>query len=129
MVSTSAFLACHQRYCAGSGLAWGLNFRALVCGIFWSLSPKGFLPVIWFPPLLRRFNGSVHKIKLSKCDLNSVKLNSLSCPSVPRGTRHMLHVISVRCFARDLHTGRLSIHFGDSSRRSEEIVKNLELRL
>ena len=25
MVSTSAFLACHQCYCAGSSLAWGLN--------------------------------------------------------------------------------------------------------
>ena len=33
-VSTSAFLACHQNYCAGSSLAWGLNLRALVCGIF-----------------------------------------------------------------------------------------------
>ena len=32
-VSTSAFLACHQCYCAGSSLAWGLNLRALVCGI------------------------------------------------------------------------------------------------
>ena len=27
-VSTSAFLACHQCYCAGSSLAWGLNLRA-----------------------------------------------------------------------------------------------------
>ena len=34
MVSMSAFLACHQCYCAGSSLAWGLNLRALVCGIF-----------------------------------------------------------------------------------------------
>ena len=30
----SAFLACHQCYCEGSSLAWGLNFRALVCDIF-----------------------------------------------------------------------------------------------
>ena len=49
-VSMSAFLACHQCYCAGSSLAWGLNLRALVCGIFWSSSPgvfsgySGFLP-------------------------------------------------------------------------------------
>ena len=49
-VSMSAFLACHQCYCAGSSLAWGLNLRAVVCGIFWSLSPgvfsgySGFLP-------------------------------------------------------------------------------------
>ena len=33
-VSMSAFLACHQCYCAGSSLAWGLNLRAIVCGIF-----------------------------------------------------------------------------------------------
>ena len=34
MLSMSAFLACHQCYCAGSSLAWGLNLWALVCGIF-----------------------------------------------------------------------------------------------
>ena len=33
-VSTSAFLACHQCYCAGLSLAWGLNLWTLVCGIF-----------------------------------------------------------------------------------------------
>ena len=33
-VSMSAFLACHQCYCAGSSLAWGLNLRAVVCDIF-----------------------------------------------------------------------------------------------
>ena len=33
-VSMSAFLACHQCYCAGSSLAWGLNLWAIVCGIF-----------------------------------------------------------------------------------------------
>ena len=33
-VSMSAFLACHQCYCAGLSLVWGLNLRALVCGIF-----------------------------------------------------------------------------------------------
>ena len=33
-VSTSAFLACHQCYCAGSSLAWDLNLRTVVCGIF-----------------------------------------------------------------------------------------------
>ena len=49
-VSMSAFLACHQCYCAGSSLAWGLNLQAVVCGIFWSSSPgvfsgySGFLP-------------------------------------------------------------------------------------
>ena len=49
-VSMSAFLACHQCCCAGSSLAWGLNLRAVVCGIFWGSSPgvfsgySGFLP-------------------------------------------------------------------------------------
>ena len=32
--SMSAVLACHQCYCTGSSLAWGLNLRAVVCGIF-----------------------------------------------------------------------------------------------
>ena len=41
-VGTSAFLACHQYYCASSSLAWGLNLRALVCGIFWSSSSGVF---------------------------------------------------------------------------------------
>ena len=41
-VSMSAFLACHLCYCAGSGLAWGLNPRAVVCDIFWSSSPGVF---------------------------------------------------------------------------------------
>ena len=49
-VGMSAFLACHQCYCAGSSLTWGLNLLAVVCGIFWSSSPgvfsghSGFLP-------------------------------------------------------------------------------------
>ena len=49
-VSTPAFLACHQRYCAGSSLAWGLNFRALVCGIFGSSSPGVFSECFCFLP-------------------------------------------------------------------------------
>ena len=32
--SMSAFLACHKCYCVGLSLAWGLNLRAVVCGIF-----------------------------------------------------------------------------------------------
>ena len=41
-VSMSAFLACHQFYCADSSFAWGLNLRAVVCGIIWSFSPGVF---------------------------------------------------------------------------------------
>ena len=41
----------------------------------------------------------------------------------------MLHVMSARCVACDLHTiGHLSVCVVDGSQRSEEIVKNLELR-
>ena len=41
-VSMSAFLAFHHCYCAGSSHAWGLNFWAAVCGIFWSSSSGVF---------------------------------------------------------------------------------------
>ena len=44
----------------------------------------------------------------------------------------MLHVISARCVARDLHTiapGSLERTCWNGSRRSKEIVTNLELRL
>ena len=53
-VSTSAFLACHQYYCAGSSLAWGLNLRAVACGIFWSLSLGVFS---WYSGFLPSFIG------------------------------------------------------------------------
>ena len=61
MVSMSAFLACHQCYCAGSSLAWGLNLRAVVCGIFWSSSPVVFSGYSGF---LRSFIGLM--IQLTK---------------------------------------------------------------
>ena len=40
MVSTSAFLAstCHQCWNVGSSLIYGLNFGALVCGIYLTLA-------------------------------------------------------------------------------------------
>ena len=55
-VSTCAFPACHQCYCAGSSLAWGLNLRAAVCGIFWSSSSGFFFRVLRFPSLLHPAN-------------------------------------------------------------------------
>ena len=42
---------------------------------------RGFLRVLWFPPLLHRFNDSANKISSSKCDFNSVKRNSWAVPS------------------------------------------------
>ena len=54
-VSMSAFLACHQCYCACSSLVWGLkrlNLRAVVCGIFLKLVAQGFSPgsPVFSPP-------------------------------------------------------------------------------
>ena len=76
MVSTSAFLACHQCYCPGSSLAWGLNVRALVCGIFLNSSAGVFsrysssLP----PPSLHRLMVQL-KLKINAIS-TLVKLNS-----------------------------------------------------
>ena len=42
-VSMSAFLACHQCYCVGLSLAWGLNLWAVVCGIS-EARRQGFSP-------------------------------------------------------------------------------------
>ena len=61
-VSTSAFLAC-QCYSASASLAWGLNFRALVCGIS-EAHHQGFslgTPVSSLPSSV---NGSGNKIRL-----------------------------------------------------------------
>ena len=41
-VSISAFLACHQCYCAGSSLAWGLTLGAVARGISYSSSSRIF---------------------------------------------------------------------------------------
>ena len=49
--------------------------------------------------------------------------SKLSCPFVPSDTRHV-----ALCVARDLHTiapGHLSVRAGNSSGRSEEIVKKI----
>ena len=51
---TSAFLACHECYCAALSLAWSLNLRALVYNIFWSLLPGVFS---WYSGFLPSFIG------------------------------------------------------------------------
>ena len=63
MVSTSAFLACHQCYCTGSSLAWGLNPRALVVA-FSEARRQGFSPGTPVSSPTSSVNGSVNKIKL-----------------------------------------------------------------
>ena len=80
-VSMSAFLACHQGYCSGSSLAWGLNLRAVVFSVFWSSSPGVFSGYSGFLPSFIGFNDSASKISSNKCDFNSVKLDSWAVPS------------------------------------------------
>ena len=59
-VSMSAFLACHQCYCAGSSLALELESSGCRMWHILKLVARGFLR---FPPLLRRFNDSANKNK------------------------------------------------------------------
>ena len=46
---------------------------------------QGFSPGTLFPPLLHQFNGSANEIKPGKCDINSVKHNSLNFLFIPCG--------------------------------------------
>ena len=80
-VSISAFLACHQCYCVGSSLAWGLNLRDVVCGIFWSSSSGVFSRYSGFLPSFIGLMVQPIKVSSNKCDYNSVKLNSWAVPS------------------------------------------------
>ena len=50
MVSGSAFLGCYQCYSMASSLAWGLNFQAIVRGIFQSSSSGVFAGYFCFLP-------------------------------------------------------------------------------
>ena len=63
-VSTSAFLACHQCYCAGSRIAWSLNLLGFSMWHFLKLVARGFRRVFRFPPLFHRLMVSDNKIKL-----------------------------------------------------------------
>ena len=64
-VCTSAFLACYQCYCAGSSLALGLNFRALVKVALSEAHRQWFSPgtPVSSPPSL--VNSSANKKKLT----------------------------------------------------------------
>ena len=79
--SMSAFLTCHQCYCAGSSLAWGLTLRAVVCGIFWSSSPGVFSGYSGFLPSFIGLMVQPIKWSSNKCDFNSVKLDSWAVSS------------------------------------------------
>ena len=82
---------------------------------------RGFLWVLWFPPLLHWIMVSAKKIKAK---INAIStLSNLTVPSY-----HVVHdMLQVIC--TPLRPGHLSICVEKNSQRSEEIVKNLKLHL
>ena len=68
-VNMSAFLACYQCYCVGLSLVWGLNLRAVVCGIFWSSLPGVFSGYSGFLPSFIGLMVQPIKQSSNKCDL------------------------------------------------------------
>ena len=102
-VSMSAFLACHQCYCAGSSLAWGLNLQAVVCGIFWSSSPGVFSGYSGFLPSFISLMIQPTKEGSNKWDFNSVKLNRWAVPSYQHVTRHVARDKRSMCFTWFAH--------------------------
>ena len=93
----SAFLACHQCYCAGSSLAWGLNLWAVVCDIFWSSSPGVFSRYSDFLPSIIGLMVQPIKYSSDKCDFNSVTLNSSAVPSY-----QVAHNMTLACDKRSM---------------------------
>ena len=88
-VSMSAFLACHQCYCAGSSLAWGLNLWALVCSIFWNSSPEVFSGYSCFiPSFIGLWFSQLNKAKRNEIYTLSKFIAELSL----RTTWHVTHV-------------------------------------
>ena len=96
-----------------------LGLESSGCGTwhFLKLVARGFLRLLRFPPLLHWCNG-VNAIST----LSNI-IAELSFRTTWHVARHAARVCS------RLRPGHLSVRVGDSSRRSEEIVKNPELRL
>ena len=91
----------HQHESAGLSVGQGLNFQALLCGIFWSSSSEVFCWVLQTLPLLYQFLASANQInKKNEHDFNSVKINGWCSPSLY--VAHKLHVICTPCVANDL---------------------------
>ena len=102
MVGTSAFLPSHQCLSAGLILTWGLNFRPLACGIFWSLSSGVFAGYSGFLPSFTGWSFK-NKTEIKWMQLNTIKLRSWAIHSY-HVALDMLHVMSAQCVAHDLHT-------------------------
>ena len=104
MVSMSTFLPCHQCYCTGLSLAWGLNLQAAVCGIFLSLSPGVFSGYSSFlPSFISLMIQPTKKAQINVISPLSNLIAELSLRTKWHVTWH-LHVISARCVAHYLHT-------------------------
>ena len=88
-VSMSASLACHQWYCAGSRLAWGLNLRAVVCGIFWSSLPGVFSGYSGFPLSISLLVQSIKKAQINAISTLSNLIAELSFCTAWHITRHV----------------------------------------
>ena len=101
MVSTSAFLACHQW---GFESRLGLEISSSSMWHFLKLVVGGFLRILRFPPLLHRLMVSTNKdkAKINAIPTLSNLIAELSLHSYQVAIC-MLHVISTGCVACDLH--------------------------
>ena len=102
MVSASAFLACRQCYCAGSSLTSGLESSALSMWHFLKLVARGFIWVLWFPPLL-------HQLMVQ--------------PQVARAQSCANHVQPIKCLSRAICRVVYHVVGKDSSAIKFDIVE------
>ena len=88
VVNSSAFLACHQCWSAGSSLGWGWNFRLFYVA-FSEARRQGFSPgtPVFFPPSSGNGFSQEKKAKVNAISTLSNLVAELLF--VPRGTRHV----------------------------------------
>ena len=92
-VGTSAFLACHQCYCAGFQSRLGIESSGCSMWNFLKLVARGFLRVLRFPPLLRRLMVQQKTKKRNKAQLNEIStLSDIFAELSLRTTWHATHV-------------------------------------
>ena len=97
-VSTSAFLACHQCYCAGSSLVSGLESSDFSMWHFLKFVTKSFPRVLRFPPPSSD-NDSANKIKgkINAISALSKLIAELSLPTMWHVTRDAREKRSMCC--------------------------------
>ena len=75
-----------------------LSWLILSLTDFPKLIIRGFLWVLWFPPLPHLLMVSANHIKLGKCTFKSTKLIAeLSLRSISYDVAHMLHLTGTQC--------------------------------